>query len=156
GTGQQTLQWNYVKTDDNISGQDAGWVDQLGFSSGATPPFITLAPINQVVLLGSNTVLTASAQGTPPITYQWQLNGTNIDGATNPNLTIKNVQFASEGNYVMYATSAFGTTNTPPAFVNVVDFAESLNATNLVWSSSGNQAWFPETSVTHDGVAALQ
>ena len=33
---------------------------------------------------------------------------------------------------------------------------EALNATNLTWTTSGDALWFPETNVTHDGVAAAQ
>ena len=84
------------------------------------------------------------------------MNGTNINDATNAILTLNNAQFANEGNYVLLATSVFGVTNTSPAFVNVVDFTEALNATNLAWSSGGNKPWYPETGTTHDSIAALQ
>ena len=158
GAGANLLQWDYVKTDSgvSISGRDSGWVDQVAFTPGGTPPFTTLNPSNQVVLVGSNPTVNATALGTPPLNYQWQLNGTNVDGATNATLVLTNVQFVNEGIYKLVISNAFGITNTTAAFVNVVDFTESLNATNLAWSSSGNQAWFPETSITHDGVAALQ
>jgi hypothetical protein len=34
--------------------------------------------------------------------------------------------------------------------------AESVNATNLVWATSGETNWFPQTGITHDGVAAAR
>ena len=33
---------------------------------------------------------------------------------------------------------------------------EALNATNLVWTTGGNAAWFSQTTETHDGVAAAR
>ena len=158
GAGTQTLQWAYIKTDSgvSISGRDSGWLDEVSFVPGGTPPFVTLNPTNQVVLLGSNATLNAAALGTPPLNYQWQLNLTNLDGATNAYLALTNTQFTNEGNYTLVVSNAFGVTNTAAAYLNVVDFNESLNATNLLWSSGGDQPWYPETSITHDGIAALQ
>jgi alpha-tubulin suppressor-like RCC1 family protein len=158
GTGQQVLAWAYTKTDTRVgpSGQDSGWLDDVNYAPGGTQPFLSLSPTNQVVLLGANASLNSAAQGTPPLSYQWQFNQVNIDGATSTNLNLTNVQFAAEGSYTLVISNAFGVTSSAPAFLNVVDFTESANATNLVWNSGGNQPWFPETATTHDGVAALQ
>jgi alpha-tubulin suppressor-like RCC1 family protein len=158
GPGTQVLQWAYIKTDSGVSpsGLDSGWLDEVAFVPGSTPPFVTLNPTNQVVLWGSNATLNAAALGTPPLNYQWQLNQTNLDGATNASLVLTNLQFADEGNYTLVVSNAYGVTNANAAFLNVVDFNESLNATNLVWTSGGDRPWFPETSITHDGIAALQ
>ena len=160
GAGQQVLEWAFVKNDSRGSingyGWDSGWLDQVTYTPGGTAPFFTLNPTNQVVLVGANASLNGAAQGTPPLSYQWQLNQVNIDGAIGTNLTLTNVQFAVEGNYTLVISNAFGATSSASAFLNVVDFMEAANATNLVWSSGGNQPWFPETATTHDGVAALQ
>ena len=158
GAGPQILQWAYIKTDPgvSISGRDSGWLDEVSLVPGGAPPVMILNPTNQVVLLGSNATLNAAALGTPPLNYQWQLNLTNLDGATNASLVLTNVQLTDEGNYTLVVSNAFGITNTATAYLNVVDFNESLNATNLTWSIGGDQPWFPETSITHDGIAALQ
>ena len=154
GAGPQVLQWDYTNAL-GCADASAGWVDQVNFTPGGTAPFFTLNPTNQVVLVGSNATLNAAALGTPPLSYQWQLNLTNLDGATNSSVVLTNAQFSNEGNYTLVVSNAFGITNIT-AFVNVVDFTESLNATNLVWSSGGDQPWFPETSISHDGIVALQ
>lgn len=155
GAGDQALLWTFTQPADSAV-SPAGYVDEVSFTPGGTPPFVAQNPTHQIVLVGSNATLNASALGTPPLTYQWQLDGTNIDNATNAILTLNSAQFANEGSYVLHVTSAFGAANTTPAFIDVVDFSESLNATNLAWSSSGDKPWFPETGSTHDGVAALQ
>jgi alpha-tubulin suppressor-like RCC1 family protein len=158
GDGVQMLQWIFYEFDpgDCPPGTDYGLLDEVNYTIGGTMPFLTLNPSNQVVVLGSNATLNATALGTPPLYYQWQLNGTNVEGATNTTRSLSNVQFANAGNYSVVVSNAFGVTNTTTAFLNVVDFTASLNATNLTWSSSGNAPWFPETGITHDGIAALQ
>jgi hypothetical protein len=101
GSGTNVLQWAYNETDSQTSARAAGWVDQVAVALGGKPPFITLTPSAQVVLVGSNATLSAAALGTPPLFYQWLLNGTNIDGATGTNLILANVQFTNEGNYTL-------------------------------------------------------
>ena len=157
GDGPQTLQWGfYVAQDSAVDWQNVAWLDQVNFVPGGTPPYITLAPVDQVAFLGSDPTLSATALGTPPLNYQWQLNGTNVDGATNASLALTNAQFTNEGNYTLVVSNAFGVTNTSAAYLNVVDFPEALNATNLTWGSGGDKPWYPETGTTHDGIAALQ
>ncbi len=56
-------------------------------------------PQSQSVLPGMNVVLTATATGTGPFTYQWRKNGIPIIGATTGSLTINNVSEASAGSY---------------------------------------------------------
>ena len=155
GGGDQMLQWTFTQPIDSAASQ-AGYVDQVSFVPGGTPPYVAKNPTNQIVLRGSSAALNASALGTPPFNFQWQLNGTNMAGATNAALTIDNAQLSNEGNYTLVVSNAFGTTSTTPAFINVVDFTEAINGTNLVWNTGGDLPWFPETSVSHDGIAALQ
>ena len=59
-------------------------------------------PTNQTVTAGNGTTLSATADGLPAPTFQWQLtNGvtgfTNIPGATSSSLTLNNVQYAQNG-----------------------------------------------------------
>ena len=154
--GTNVIDWCYLRNDASVSVDAAGWVDQVSYTPGITPPFVTLAAVSQVVFIGSNVTFKAAASGTPPLSYQWQFNGTNLDGATNATLALSNVQFTDEGSYRLAISNSAGVTNTPPALLNVVDLTEAANATNLVWASAGEQPWGPETSNTHDGVAALQ
>ena len=53
-------------------------------------------------------------------------------------------------------SNGYGVSNANTVYLKMVDFSNALNATNLTWSSGGDQPWFPETTTTHDGVAALQ
>ena len=57
-----------------------------------TPPFISAQPASQTVTVGSTVAFTVTAGGTPPLSYQWRFNGTNLAGANSFTLTLTNVQ----------------------------------------------------------------
>jgi len=46
--------------------------------TGVAQPVITNQPLNQTVVLGGTTTFSVLATGVGPLTYQWQLNGTNL------------------------------------------------------------------------------
>lgn len=55
------------------------------------------------------------ASGTDPITYQWQLNGNNISGATASALLITSANAANAGVYTCIITNSAGTVTTSPS-----------------------------------------
>ncbi|MGO8836867.1 MAG: beta strand repeat-containing protein [Limisphaerales bacterium] len=90
------------------------------------PPAITVQPTNQLVGVGSFATFTVIATGTVPLSYQWQLDGTNllngarISGATNATLTITNAQTSdSATNYTVIVTNIAGSVTSSPAFLMV-------------------------------------
>lgn len=153
--GEQVLQWTFTQPIDSAV-WPTSYMDQVRFIPGGTSPALAVSPSDQVAIIGSAVTIEATAFGTPPLRYQWQFNGADLDDATNSTLVLTNIQFANEGSYRLVISNAFGVTNTAAVSVDVVDFSESINSTNLTWVSIGNQPWFPQTAVSHDGVAALQ
>lgn len=85
------------------------------------PPFIAGQPQSQTVMVGSNATFSVDATGTPPLSYQWLLNGTLIAGATNVSLTIANVQLSDAGGYSVVVANATGQTLTSDTATLTVD-----------------------------------
>ncbi len=74
----------------------AGGVYRIQYTLN-TPPTITVHPSNQIVTVGDPVTFSVSASGTPPLSYQWQRNSTNISGATSSSYTISSAQNADNG-----------------------------------------------------------
>ena len=70
------------------------------------PPGITLQPIGRSVPPGLPTTFNAAATGIPTPTYQWQLNGTNIPGATSSSYTNPAVGTNDLGFYHVVASNS--------------------------------------------------
>ncbi len=73
-----------------------------------TPPGIISQPTNQTVTVGGTATFSVVAGGTLPLSYQWNFNGTNIDGATNATLVLTNVQVGQTGSYNVLVTNLSG------------------------------------------------
>jgi hypothetical protein len=100
-----------------------------------SPPTITLQPTNQTVELGTTVTFNVAATGTAPLSYQWQLNGTNlvdessINGATSNLLTIAIAETNNSGIYTVIVTNIAGSVTSsnavlsvllPPIFGNII------------------------------------
>ena len=140
-------------TKDDILSLFAAGVGVSGF-----PPSITVQPQDQIVISGSSAIFSvAGVGGTAPVTYQWQLNNTDVNlladaanftGATSNVLTILNAGAADAGSYHVTLHNSIGTTI-------------SSNATLALQSASVVGEWFTNNTLadvsrfqpagTHDG-----
>lgn len=82
-------------------------------------PGICIYATNQTVFSGGQAAFTIVATGYQPLSYQWEFNGTNIAGATNPSLTLTNVPVTDAGVYQCFVSNAFGTFVSPAARLSV-------------------------------------
>jgi hypothetical protein len=74
-------------------------------------PAIVVAPTNQRALVGSDVSFSIQAVGDPTLSYQWQLNGAPISGATNSTYTRTDAQVADAGVYKAMVSNGSGVTN---------------------------------------------
>jgi|GEM_PF-1135958 len=127
----------------NITTADAGGytlaaTNFLGSASSAAavlnvlvPPTISTQPIGRSVPPGLPTTFSAAATGNPaPSYYQWQLNGTNIPGATSANYTISAINTNHLGFYHLVASNSVGGTVSADAqltFGPVAAWGRNLN-----------------------------
>ncbi|MBI5218218.1 MAG: immunoglobulin domain-containing protein [Bacteroidia bacterium] len=82
-------------------------------------PDITAQPTAFSQCLGDTITFITTANGTPPITFQWYLNGTAITDATNHTLTINGITESLGGSYYCAITNPCGTIYTDSAALNV-------------------------------------
>ncbi|MGO9586784.1 MAG: immunoglobulin domain-containing protein [Limisphaerales bacterium] len=97
-------------------------------------PAIVVQPQNQTLRTGSNATFTVTASGTAPLSYQWQLNGTNlldgtnvdgsqISGSITTNLTVSFAQTNEDGNYTVIITNVAGSVISSTAVLTVAQLA---------------------------------
>jgi hypothetical protein len=110
-----------------------------------SPPVIITQPKNLAVIIGNNAAFTVVATGCPSVSYQWYFNGTNLlSGATNPSLTLNNVQTTNVGGYSVVVSDPSGSTNSANALLTVI------SPTNCVSPSSCLVGWWPGESNADD------
>jgi outer membrane protein assembly factor BamB len=83
-------------------------------------PTITLQPLNQIVPLGGSAHFSVAATGALPLAYQWQVNTTNLAGATQPDLLLTNVGPQNAGVYRALVTNDTATATSSGAALLVV------------------------------------
>ncbi len=93
-------------------------------TAGATTSCSTLSissqPAAQIdVCSGEPATLSVHVDGSGPITYQWQKNGTNLSGATSAIYQISAASTSDSGSYVCVITNACGQTITSPTTVSI-------------------------------------
>jgi len=109
------------------------------------PPLFTQQPVSQWILAGSNASFSATAVGKLPITWQWQFNQTNIDGATNATWVLTNATPDQAGDYSVLVTNANGFTTSSNATLSVyVSPSPSIASPAF---SANNQMQFNVTGV---------
>ncbi|MGA2247815.1 MAG: immunoglobulin domain-containing protein, partial [Verrucomicrobiota bacterium] len=114
-------------------------VIQANFGVGIT---VSVTPLNQTVMAGSNAVLTASALGQPPLAYQWFGGQGAIATATTTNYTIYNAQPTNAGNYWVVVSNSAGSVTSSVATVMVIGAPWITNQPAPVTVTVGHAANF--------------
>jgi hypothetical protein len=88
-------------------------------TNAATVPVISIQPLGTTNYSGNNTTLEVAATGTGPLTYQWNLEGNPVSGATSQTLVLSNLQGTDQGNYTVTITGPGGNATSAAAYVSV-------------------------------------
>jgi alpha-tubulin suppressor-like RCC1 family protein len=122
--GTNLLQWDYIKTDGTVVGQDAGWVDQ--FSCG---PVIYFQPDSQILNVSNSFDFNVGATGSFPMTFLWYKNtNTLVRNVTRggqgtsifDSLTMDNVDRANDGTYFCVVSNASSSVTSSNATLKVL------------------------------------
>jgi len=108
------------------------------------PPEILVQPVSQAVAVGSEASFSVSAGGSPPLSYQWQLNGTAVAGATDSRYTVSSVQVADVGMYSVAVSNPYGSVTSLAAALTLtgaVVFQDDFETCDLAgWTVAGSSA----------------
>ena len=85
----------------------------------AQGPSITVGPEGQRVVAGGRARFGVVAAGTPPLSYQWFWNGSEVEGATGAELVLEGVQASQAGAYLVVVSSPYGEVRSEEALLVV-------------------------------------
>ena len=143
GTAPITYQWRLDGSDitgatsssytiDNVASGDAGDYDVVvandcgtATSAAATlsisDPVISTDPTGGTHCLGDSVTLSVTASGAATLTYQWQLDGSDLSGATSDSYTIDTLARGDDGDYTVVVTNSCGSVTSATATIEVGD-----------------------------------
>lgn len=85
------------------------------------PPTIATQPAGGTVYAGATFTFAVSAQGTPPFSYQWALDGSPIANATSSQLVLTDITTAQAGAYSVTVSNAAGSVASAAANLTVLE-----------------------------------
>jgi hypothetical protein len=174
-TGSGTLSYQWQKSSTNISGatqstytipattaaddgsQFAVTVsDSAGSvtSSSATltvnsAPVITTQPSNQSATVGGTATFTVVAEGTSPLSYQWQKAGNNISGATSSSYTTPATALTDNGSqFDVVVSNSLGSVTSNKATLSVSSTAVLVDVATYHYDNARSGANLQEATLT--------
>ncbi len=134
------------------------------------PPQVTIQPPSVTTNASATVSFFANATGAAPLSYQWQFQNTNLNGATGTTLTLTNVMPANSGTYRVIVSNPVGTNNAqatlsvqpqvtclmPALFTNSVPFTVAINVvpptgTSFYGIQDQPPAGWPVTQISNGG-----
>lgn len=132
----------------NLPGMEISF--QSGIFSMMDVPVITKHPESAVRCEGSSVQMRVEASG-QNLQYQWQKDGTDIQGATQNLITLINLKLSHAGNYVCRVSNPDGTVYSNPATLQVIPDLFITSQPQSITLQSGQTAQFTvETNVSPD------
>lgn len=113
GTDAQLVALKATVDSQNV--QIADLTNRLNAALSPGVPVVTTQPSSQSVATGGSATFITVASGSGSLTYQWQLNGGDLPGETNANLTVANAQTVNAGDYTVKVTNENGSAISAPA-----------------------------------------
>jgi hypothetical protein len=118
-------------------------------------PAIATQPDSLTVTNGQTAGLSVMATGTPPLHYQWQLNGAgltdggNIAGSSSAALTLSAAGATNAGSYDVVITNLYGTVTSSVVTLNVVFFFQSAAQTSNQNGDAVTFSWLTTPGVSY-------
>jgi hypothetical protein len=146
-----------------ITACGGGSTDNSGSGGSATPPAtmapaITTQPTSQSVSVGQTATFSVVATGTAPLSYQWQMNGTAITGATASSYTTAATTLTDNGATFTVAVSNSAGNITSTAATLAVSAAQAAGTDVLTYHNDNSRTGqnIAETILSPANVNATQ
>ncbi len=117
--GTNVLHWSFYRRSDSLNATAAGFLDQVAILP-PRPLQLSYQPQDETVFCRQNAGFSVSAIGTPPFSYQWLKDGTNLLGATNSYLSILSATTNEAGSYCVLVTNIQGSVSSTNALLTVL------------------------------------
>jgi hypothetical protein len=105
----------------------------------ASPSILSVTPPEALVNEGASVSFAVAAAGSPPLTYQWQLNGSDLNGARDATLALTNVVFAQAGTYTVVVSGPGGSVSSNAVLaVNRAPIADAGATTKWLLAANGS------------------
>jgi hypothetical protein len=140
----------------NSAGSVTSTAATLTVSPAVVTPTITTQPVNQTVTAGQTATFSVVANGTAPLSYQWQKNGANIGGATSASYTTPATASADNGStFQVVVSNSKGSTTSNAATLSVTSAAVAPTITTQPASQTVTVGQTATFSVAASGTAPL-
>lgn len=117
--------------------------DEIRVDVQPRPVVFTKSPVGKIQCEGSDVMYSVQVDGTRPYSYQWQLNGVDISGATDDTLIVTSIHNPDTGNYTCVVTNPWGDSTSVNGSLSlyykpVTDFAytEACSGASILFSDS--------------------
>src|SRR5580692_8867313 len=140
----------------NSAGSITSAIAILTVNAAAVAPTITTQPTSQTVTVGQTATFSVSATGTAPLSYQWQKNSANINGATAASYTTPATVTADNGaKFDVVVSNSAGSKTSSMATLTVNAAAVGPTITTQPANQTVNAGQTATFSVTATGTAPL-
>jgi len=123
---------------------------RIKYTPPTVAPSIVQQPTSISVSVGQPASFSVVANGTPPLTYQWQKGGVNIPGATQSTFSIAQTQLADAGNYQVIVTNSANSVTSNTVVLTVTAPNQKPMATIL--TPAKNTLYTAGTSISFSGL----
>ena len=142
-----------------VIGGAGTWTSTIAQIQVMAAPAIVASPPSLRVLRGAEVRLEVSATG-PALSYQWQLNGFQLEGATNSTLVLPDAQPFQAGAYSVIVSNPVGsvasapsvlTVDAPPVLLEIVSSSMTTNGFQLTLNADPGFRYALDTSTDLSG-----